>query len=123
MVRCQRGIAGVSVAFLMMLPVSASAVVVNIDATQYGHSIFDASPPTLGRSVAPFGPGGDANTGVEGNLNQIVLGAGTYSVTNAAGERTASLAAGITTPAKINPQTRAGSGTRSLRSKALIRKS
>jgi hypothetical protein len=89
MIDCQRAVAGAVLALLILLPISASAVVINIDATQYGHSAFDGFSPAPGGNVVPFGPGGDAYTGVEGSLNQIVLGAGTYSVTNATGEPTA----------------------------------
>jgi hypothetical protein len=80
-----KALASVAIGLLLTAGIS-SAAIVNIDAALYGHSAFDSFSPAPGGLVTPVGPGGNVFSGLSGGvLDQLTLGAGTYSVTNATG--------------------------------------
>jgi hypothetical protein len=80
-----KALAGVVIGWLITAD-TLSAGIVNIDATLYGHSAYDSFSPAAGGLVAPVGPGGSAfSPSGGGTLNQLTLGPGMYTVTNATG--------------------------------------
>lgn len=67
-----------AIAFLLLLPpIVQAGIVVNIGGTQYGFSFPTDPAPVPGQIITPI-----TSTG---SLNQLVLGPGTYSVSNATG--------------------------------------
>lgn len=58
---------------------AAPRTVINVDAMQYGFDYPTDPAPTLGQIVAPF------SDAAGGALNQLTLGPGTYTISNAVG--------------------------------------
>jgi hypothetical protein len=73
-------VAALATTFLLAASAAAQGTVVNISATTYGYQGSNfPNQPTVGESINPFG------LEAGGALNQLTLGPGTYTVTNATG--------------------------------------